>query len=156
MLCKKCEWTANKYFQLFEPNFIRFVITFHCVCWVSEKCCLDSFTGWQLLLLTWKNYYIYGFIFHVKFVRKIMQIFSSGLFNLCSLYKCCISYICCIAAKFAGYVNNSPKNLYTKFRLFVCFTLTPGLFPIWNNGNNLCKLIHISRSFWKKKLVLGR
>ena len=77
------------------------------------------------------------------------------LFNLCSLYKCCISYICCIAAKFVGYVN-SPKNLYTKFCLFVSFTLTPGLFPSWNNGNNLCKLIHISRSFWKKKLVLGR
>ena len=39
------------------------------------------------------------------------------LFSLRSQYKCCISYICCIAAKFAGYVDNSPKNFYTAFCL---------------------------------------
>lgn len=46
--CKKCEWTANKYFQLIERKFLRFVITFQCVCSASEKCRLDSLTGWKL------------------------------------------------------------------------------------------------------------
>ena len=47
-------------------------------------------------------------------------------FNLCSLYICCTSYIRFLSAKFGGYVKN---NLYTEFCLFVCFTLTPELFP---------------------------
>ena len=38
-------------------------------------------------------------------------------------------YFCFFSAKLAAYVNNSPKNLYTKFCLFVCFTLTSGLLP---------------------------
>ena len=47
-------------------------------------------------------------------------------------------YFCFFSAKFAAYVNNSTKNLYTKFYLFVCFTLTSGLLQSVNNGNNLC------------------
>ena len=132
MLCKKCGWTTNKYFQLIETNFICFVITFHCARWASEKCCLDSVRGWQWLLLTWKKLLHSCQICNENYADLL-------LFNLCSLYKYCTSYICCIAAKFAaGYVNNSPKNLHTAFCLFVCFTLTPGLFPSWINGNNSC------------------
>ena len=68
-------------------------------------------------------------------------------------------------AKFAGYVNNSPKNLYTEFYLFVCVTLTPGMFPILNNGNNLCQVIQFLKVFegkvgfmdikWNKMIVFA-
>ena len=46
--------------------------------------------------------------------RKIMRISSSSVSALYVGGKCCMS-CSCITAKFAGYVNNSPRNLYTSF-----------------------------------------
>ena len=134
MVCKKWEWTANKYFQLIETNFIRFAITFLYMWWASEKCCLDSFTGWQTLLLTWKKH-IYGFIFmsnlyldHVKLRRSspLQPVLSVQVLYLLYLLYC--SRIC---------RKCQQSNLYTAFCLFICFTRTSGVLSSWNNRNNL-------------------
>ena len=69
--------------------------------------------------------------------------------------RCCFSFICCIAAKSAGYINNTLRNLYTAFCLFVWSLLTPGFISIWNNENKLCKSMHIWRSFSKKNWFQG-
>ena len=77
------------------------------------------------------------------------------LLNMCSIYRCRFSYISCIAAKSAGYVNNTLRNLYTAFCVFVWSLLTPGLISIWNNKNKLCKSMHIWRSFSRKNWFQG-
>ena len=51
MVCKKCEVTANKYFQLIETNFICFVITFLYVCWTSSFCSSEPDTLYHFLYL---------------------------------------------------------------------------------------------------------
>ena len=88
--------------------------------------------------------------------RKIIwiKIRVEGKENCVDL-RCCFSYICCIAAKSAGYVNNTLKNLYTAFCLFVWSLLTPGLISIRNNENKLCKYMHIRRNFSKKNWFQG-
>ena len=96
------------------------------------------------------------FYLHVKFVRscQIKQIFSS---SSCVFYTSAASPIFVVLQpNLQDMLTIAQKNSYTAFCLFICFTLVPGLFPIWNNRNNLCYLTHISRSFWKKKIGFRR
>ena len=90
LVCKKCELTANKYFQLIETNFIRFVIT------------SDFFMCVELA----KNA-----------VSPVFVVLQPNLQDMLA-----IAQITCTL----------------HFVFFICFTLTPGLFPSWNNRNNLC------------------
>lgn len=135
-LCKNFEWTCNKYFQSIEANFFRFVITFTVYVELAKNAVWIASQADKRYYLLERN-----IIFMVLSSCQICKMMSNYadllLFNLCSLYKCCISYICCIAAKFAGHVNNIPKNLYTEFCLFICFPLISGMLPSWNNRNNL-------------------
>ena len=107
-------------------------------CCISYICCIAAnFAGHvnnSWFATTWQGGHVGGQYNTILFRRICMKIEFS------SQRRETVLFLTTNMAAVTSRANQqySPKNLYTAFCLFICFTLTPGLFPSWINKNNLC------------------
>ena len=79
-------------------------------------------------------YYIYGFMFKCKIMSNYAYLL---LFNPLSVQVLYLLYLLYCSQILEAMLTIAQTTCTLHF-VFICFTLTPGLFPSWNNINNLC------------------